>query len=76
MSDLNYPTKFKLGEKVEVISGLYRGKQGVVVGYSGLDVYLASDMANRGLSSIAGTYTVKLSFWKSIRTTEESLETA
>ena len=71
---INYPTKFAVGEKVVITSGLYRGRTGVVVSYiPQINMGLARDLESRNISEFNGMYSVRLGFLKFVTVLESAI---
>lgn len=73
-TDINFGTRFSLGEQVIVTYGLYRGQTGKVVNYSNyINNGIANDADNRGMKIPNGMYRVKISLLKTIYVNPDDL---
>lgn len=72
----NYNCKFKIGERVKIISGLYKDNSGTIKDYNpNVTLGLSQDNARRYINKDfeVGFYVVKLGLFKSIYVQEEAL---
>jgi len=74
MSEINYNTRFRIGQIVTISDGLYRGRYGKVIGYTPHTLQgLLDDNKARNLNTTIGLYTVKIGFFKTIYVQEYNL---
>lgn len=77
MSGNNYNTKFRLGQLVQVTSGLHKGTEGIIKAYFPESTQgLLTDNLIRGIHRTGGTYRINEGGWLTpdIIVEEEALE--